>query len=127
MRVLIVEDDEHIRLTLESVIQTFGHEPFVADSVEHGIQMLSVTRPEVILLDLLMNGDVATPFIQVARDLMSAHPPRIIIISAMSGAQNVAERHHVDFLAKPFCIDQLREMIDGKEKAPDSEESRAEG
>jgi DNA-binding response OmpR family regulator len=125
MRVLIVEDDLPTLHLEGQFVESYGHEVFKASSVEEAIDLLQSALPDLILLDLLMNGELSTPLIQVARDMLSHRTPRIVIISANTLAKGVAERHHVEFLAKPFDIESLEKIVDEKEKAPDSEESRA--
>lgn len=119
MRILVVDDDQHIRETLGLVLHSLGYEPFPAATVQEALELLSQVKPHVVLLDLLMEGTVSTPFIETSRQLMGEDAPGIIILSAMTGAKAVAEAHHVDFLAKPFDIDQLHKMIEGEIKTPE--------
>ena len=120
MRILIVEDDPGVSQTLSFVIETFGHSPFVVNNVEQATMTLGSMSPDVILLDLLLEGTLSTPFIEVARQMMPEKPPRIIILSAMNKAELVAQEHHTDFLAKPFTLEDLQELIEGKKKNPES-------
>lgn len=120
MLLLVVEDDEAIRETLKLALEHLGHDVRVVSDVEEATEALVSLKPHVVLLDLLIKGTVSTPFIAVAKQLMGEDAPGIIILSAMTGAEKVAEANHVDFLAKPFDIDDLAKLIDGKVKSPES-------
>lgn len=114
MRILIVEDDRSIRDTLSQVITSFGHSPFTATNEEEALRQLTSVKPDVVLLDLLLEGHIATPFIDAAKQITDGSMPGIIVLSAMHGAEKIAEAHKVNFLAKPFEIDSLHQMLDGK-------------
>lgn len=112
MQVLIVEDDKSIRDLLAQVVEMFGYTPFTASDIESATKILSYVRPAVILLDLLLTGSMSTPFIDAAKQLMNGNKVEIIVLSAMRGAEKIAHAHQVDFLAKPFDVEKLHEMLD---------------
>lgn len=114
MRILVVEDESDIRSLLGEVLVSLGHEPFLAENTAKATEMLALTKPQMILLDLLVEGTLATPFIQVVRDMMRP-PPRIIIVSAMNKVKNVAESNDVEFLKKPFNLEELEELVGKKD------------
>lgn len=120
MRVLVIEDDKSVRETLTHVLESFGYSPFAATNTEDGLKIASSAKPQVVLLDLLLEGAIATPFIPTVRQMMNSEAPRIVVLSAMHGANKVAEANHAEFLSKPFDIDELRDVIDGKRKSPES-------
>jgi two-component system nitrogen regulation response regulator GlnG len=114
MRILLVEDDDAVRNVLIHVLKSFKHDVLSVTNQADAAEALSGFKPEVILLDLLLDGDVATPFIKTARDLMPETPPRIIVVSALRGADKIAENEHAEYLAKPFQLDDLEELIGRK-------------
>lgn len=118
MRVLIVEDDEALRRLLGELMVNFGHTPFIARNTEKAAELLGPTRPDLILLDLLVEGAVSTPFIKLARDLMPNKWPRIVMLSAMKNAECVAQSNNVEFIQKPFDLDKLQRVIEGEYAKP---------
>lgn len=121
MRILIVEDESDVRETLVEALRNQGHDVYGADSEERGLELLSEVQPKVILLDLLLHGSVVTDFIDAARQIAKGPKPRIIILSALVGAIHIAEAHQTEFLSKPFDVDRLFAMIEGKEKGSGTE------
>jgi DNA-binding response OmpR family regulator len=53
-RVLIVEDEPHIVLSLEILLQRAGYETATATDGEEGLELVRRLRPDVILLDIMM-------------------------------------------------------------------------
>lgn len=117
MRVLIVEDDPYILETLAPIVESFGYTPFVASDVDTAIRMMVQLNPQLILLDLLMNGRIAVALIDAVPRLMgSFEPPRIIVFSGMVGAGEIAKNRNLRFLAKPFDLEALREIMEDELK-----------
>ena len=55
-RVLIVDDEPHLRLLYETEFRRVGLEPLSAASAEQGLEFLLAMRPDLIVLDLRMPG-----------------------------------------------------------------------
>ncbi len=58
-RILIVDDEPHIRLLLEQTLEDFedeGVEILTADNGSDGFEMIKNKRPEVVYLDVMMPG-----------------------------------------------------------------------
>jgi DNA-binding response OmpR family regulator len=113
MKILIVEDEPGISETLAMYLSTRA-DCKVTESVQGAMEILETERPDVILLDIWLNGEFGTPIIGIARDWYSDRPPTIIVISAMVGAKRLAEQNNAEyFLDKPFDLEFLDEIIFG--------------
>jgi CheY-like chemotaxis protein/methyl-accepting chemotaxis protein len=55
-RILVVDDDPVIRLTLESILNGQGYSVIHADSGEEAIRLAKEARPDAAILDLVMPG-----------------------------------------------------------------------
>ena len=53
-RVLIVEDEPHIRLSLEVLLERAGYDTISAGDGEEGLYLIRQLRPDVVLLDIMM-------------------------------------------------------------------------
>jgi len=53
-RVLIVEDEPHIRLSLEILLDRAGYATTSAADGEQGLDLIRRLRPDVVLLDIMM-------------------------------------------------------------------------
>lgn len=74
--------------------------------------LLKEANPDVMLLDLLMPGESPTNLIELSRELYPSKPPRVILISAMQAVEVVADHHKVEYLRKPFSIEQLCDKLE---------------
>ena len=54
IKVLIVEDEIGVRLSLEEVLKREGYEVFSAENGEIGIKLFNEIKPDLIILDMLM-------------------------------------------------------------------------
>ena len=81
-RVLVVDDNEDIALSMSMILKKIGHTVAVANDGEHAVAMAESFRPDVILMDIgmpRMNGYEACATIR-----KTEHGKRIHII-AVSG------------------------------------------
>jgi two-component system, OmpR family, response regulator MprA len=107
-RVLVVDDEELIRESLEAALDDEG---YTVRTAADGIQALAVLagwRPDVILLDLMMPEMDGPAFrrAQVERALHSEVP--VIVLSGARGMHDCAERiGAVLAIAKPFGLDDV--------------------
>src|SRR5512132_1105068 len=53
-RVLIVEDEPHIVLSLEFLLQRAGYDPVSAGDGEEGLAQMRRLRPDVVVLDIML-------------------------------------------------------------------------
>ena len=85
--ILIVEDNESLRLAYSSFLQQEGHQVTTAATVDEGLVWLANNTPEIILLDMLLpkkNGlDLLKEY-----DVINAHPGvKVIAFSNYSERQ----------------------------------------
>ena len=71
-KILIIDDDPDIVLAVRLCLQGAGHEVFDASNSEKGMRLLDEIRPDLIVLDVMM--DTATEGFQTALQLRSPDP-----------------------------------------------------
>lgn len=108
--ILIVEDDESIRETLQAVLELEGHEVLTAENGQEGLNVLATQpQPCLILLDLMMpvmNGwEFATALEKDAK--FSSIP--IIVVSAYTDKATTIKS--IAFLKKPIDLRSLNETV----------------
>ena len=110
-RILIVEDDAHVREMLAEYLRTHGYEVAHAD---HGTAMreaVEKTLPDVVLLDVNLPGEDG---FTLARFLRERYDVGIIMVTA---ATEVADRvaglevGADDYVVKPFDLRELRARV----------------
>lgn len=107
-RVLIVEDAPDIRNLLIEFLSDSGYQVDVATNGARALSRVSVNRPDVVLLDLMMPVMTGWEFCQRLRALPGGSDIPVIVISATHGiAQQASAAQATDYLAKPFTLDEL--------------------
>jgi len=119
-RILIVDDEEPLRLLVARALQMDGHDTLTA---EDGAAALDLIRAEDGAFDLLLT-DIKMPVmdgialaLSVARDFPS------LTILLMTGYADQRERAHGlealihDVVTKPFSVNDIREAVKGALKA----------
>jgi len=103
--VLVVEDDLDTGAMILSVLSGCGVEWRLATNRDGGVKILDAVEPDFILVDLIMPGLSLDDFlIEARRKAPQAH---IILMSAYQELMDVALRHGLDYMVKPFEKDAL--------------------
>lgn len=113
--VLIVDDNEHLREILASILRYSGYETVEAGTGTQAIQKAAAAHPNVILLDLdlpdIKGMDVAR---KIKKTPAMAHIP-IIACSASSGWEwrdEALRAGMVEYLQKPISFAAMKAIID---------------
>ena len=112
-RILVVEDDEMLRLALLEVLDDEGHEARAAAHGAEALEILDEWEPEVLVLDLMMPVMDAFEFREHQRRQGAAPGARILVLSAARDLDGAAHRLDADaYLAKPFGLDEMLTTVD---------------
>ena len=110
-RVLVVDDDADALKTYTDILESEGYEVSAAASGEQALERIDRTRPDLILLDIMMPDKTG---IEVARELTQRRDTRdipIVMITAVSAFPVGAGLAGIDgirpFLYKPCPTSQL--------------------
>jgi CheY-like chemotaxis protein len=111
--VLIVEDDESLRVIVARHLRSKGYTVQEAPSAEAAIDDLERgPRPRVMILDLNLPGDTGWDLLR-GPALAGADPLPVIIASATSVSPKLlAEFRCAGYLPKPFPLDTLEATIE---------------
>ena len=106
LRILIVDDEPHIRATVSAMLQTEG---YAVDEAANGADALHAVEhraPDVILLDMRMPVLDGWGF---ARELRRRghRTPIVVMTAARDAARWAGEIAAATFVAKPFGFDDL--------------------
>lgn len=106
--IMIVDDDIHINQMLEEVLTSAGYKVTHAYSGTEALLLLPSTKPDLILLDLMLPGLSGEEIIEEI-----SHIP-VIVISAKIDTKNkiaLLLNGAVDYVTKPFDVDELLARI----------------
>lgn len=110
-KILIVEDDAHIRRLLRATMHRAGHAVAEAADARAALSLLDIDKPDVVLLDLGLPDRDGLELIGPIRQRSAA---TIIVVSARDdSAEKVAalDLGADDYLTKPFDTDELLARI----------------
>lgn len=107
-RILVIEDDKNIRLTVDDVLSGAGHRVTAAASAADGWERFSTTHFDLALLDIRLPDGSGGDLLKKIRSadsnvpviLMTAFPDASAAVAAMKAGA-------FDYLIKPFDLDDL--------------------
>lgn len=103
--VLVIDDDEGIRVALAEILEMFGYQVAVAADGQEGVELLRLgLAPNAIVLDLMMPRMDGWAFLARLRSDPKFHDVPVVVASAV--AYDRPEGADV-WLQKPFDVGQL--------------------
>ena len=118
--ILIVDDDTEIRYSLDRVLASRGYRVTTAGSGEDGIKVLKESDPDVVFLDIRMDGMSGLEALQHMRAANKRVP--IILMTAFGTAQTAIEAMKYgafDYIMKPFDPERVLTLVRNALKAAD--------
>ena len=112
-RILIIDDERPILLTLEALLGRHGYHPETAANAAAGMRLLESKSPAVILLDLqLPDADG----LHMLEQIKVEHPDtQVIILTAHDSLNNAIEsikRGAYHFISKPYAPEELLSLVE---------------
>jgi CheY-like chemotaxis protein len=116
LRVMVVDDEENLRVVVADAIRFAGHDVVgEAGDGQQAVEQARQLRPDVVVMDVRMprlNGDAA-----MIAMLREGTVPRVVLMSAewrsLGLTRTELERHGMSaFLEKPFHITDLFGLLD---------------
>ncbi len=110
LNVLLVDDDDLIRGSIQGMLEHLGHRTTTAGSGEDALALLeSGLEPQVIILDMNMPGLGGAGTLPRLRALRPQIPVLLATGRADQAAQNLVQAHpFVTLLSKPFGMKELQ-------------------
>lgn len=111
--ILVIDDDEGLRYSLERVLSARGYRIIQASSGEEGLKVAEKEKPSVILLDNRMGGITG---IETLQHLRSSSPDSMVILMTAFGTTQTAieamKFGAFDYIIKPFDIAKILGLIE---------------
>src|SRR6478735_4515775 len=112
-RVLIIDDERPILLTLEALLGRHGYKPDTAATASFGLRRIKETSPAVVLLDLQLPDAEG---LEMLDKIKEDHPDtQVIILTAHDSLNNAIEsikRGAYHFISKPYAPEELLSLIE---------------
>jgi len=112
-RVLIIDDERPILMTLEALLQRHGYQVDTAPNASQGLKLLKTKSHALVLLDLqLPDGDGLETLDRIKTELPDLP---VIILTAHDSLHNAIEsmkRGAYHFISKPYATEELLSLIE---------------
>src|SRR6266481_3853432 len=120
MNILIVDDEETIRETCARVSEQCGMKAVAVATAEEALEILEHSPIDIVLMDLKLQQSNGVELIKQVQD---AHPEVTVVVLTQYGtiesAVEVTRRGAVDYVTKPFRIEELRSRLERVARAVD--------
>jgi DNA-binding NtrC family response regulator len=135
VKILIIDDEEIMRVSVQNALADAGHEAIACGTAEEGLAHLAEERFDAAVVDLKMPGMGGMEFLEVVRrDSVSMS---VVIMTAYGTVETAVEamkKGAYDYLTKPFDTDELililtrlqehREVVEENRRLKDSLQER---
>ncbi len=113
-RILIVEDDRVVARDIQQQLRRIGHQVLgVAVRGDEAVSIAVQTRPDLVLMDIRMEGDIDG--VEAANRIRAQCQSPVVFLTAYSDDETVRRASHAEpfgYLLKPFEDSQLRTVIE---------------
>lgn len=115
-RILIVEDHADIRKLIRMTLEFENYEIHEAATADQGLEMVRQLRPDLLLLDIMMPGQLdGLDLCRLAKSDPALGMPRVVLLTARGQAKDIEAGMNAGadaYLLKPFSPLKLIETID---------------
>lgn len=114
-KVLVIEDEEDILNLIKTILIGNGFEVFTATNGEEGLIKAVNTKPDLILLDVVMPGLSGLEVCRLLKNKKHFEDTPIIVMSVLDrdiDRKYVNEAGADMFFKKPFSVDELLLIVD---------------
>lgn len=115
-KILIVDDEPNIVLSLDYLVRKKGYRPFIARNGSEALSIANAEIPDLILLDIMMPDIDGYEVCQTLKNDPRFSATKIIFLSAKSKKEDIEKGLQMGadkYFTKPFSTKQLlQEMVD---------------
>lgn len=111
-RVLIVDDEPHLRRVLEAVFQREGYETLTADTPQRALDLAAAQPVDVLITDLIMPELTGVELMQQVQAMQSGVVT--VMITAHGSVRSAVDAMKLgafDYISKPFDMAQIRQVV----------------
>ena len=112
-RILAVDDNEDILEVIKLILEDYGYEVSTLTEGNMLLEKISEEKPDLILLDIMLGNMDGRELCKVVKSTEGTKNIPVILVSA---SHNLSDRFKPcdspnDFLAKPFDINELVDIV----------------
>jgi len=110
--VLIVEDEDVLRLTFARFLEADGHHVATAASYDEAVAQMESTVFDIVVTDIILGGNTGVDLLRHVREINPR--AKVIIITGEPSVETASEAVRLgafDYLAKPVTGDALKRVV----------------
>lgn len=110
--VMLIDDEEHIRVAASQALELAGYRVHAFDRAEKALEVLGTDWPGAVISDIRMPGLSGMQFLQRAREIDPDLP--VILITGHGDVSMAVEAMRAgayDFIEKPFAVEDLVDTV----------------
>lgn len=114
-RVLVIEDEDDIRLLTRVILEGSGHQVTEAATGEAGLAAMQHEVPDLVLLDIRLPGIDGWEVLETINNTPGWAGTRVVVMSAHSSGDALERAHALGsaaYLLKPFTREALLRAVD---------------
>ena len=118
--VLVVDDEPQVVWVLQFSLEAEGYQTFAARDGFQALREIAEHHPQLMVLDIMMPNMDGWSVLEEMMKLPREERPRVVMVSALSSLRDRAKAAELGadaFVAKPFNVDDLLEVLHGLERA----------
>jgi DNA-binding response OmpR family regulator len=115
LSVLVVEDDKRLNQVLSAALRAAGYEVCQAYNVAEAVASCRDSAPGSLVLDINLPDDTGWELLRKLGRLGQPQPPTVVLTAIPPSAARI-EEFGVSWLQKPFPIEALLEILDGRDR-----------
>lgn len=115
-KLLIVDDEPNLTVSLEFLFQESGYEIRVAADGEQALAQMAAFQPDLVLLDVMLPSIDGYEVLQKIREQPAWNRTRIVMLTAMGRDAEVGKGLALGadaYITKPFSICDLLDRVHG--------------
>jgi DNA-binding response OmpR family regulator len=118
-RILLVDDDPYILLSLEFLMKKAGYKVFVARNGTEALDSIQASQPDIVLLDIMMPDVDGYAICRHIRATPALAGIKVVFLSAKTKEQDIQKGFEAGadrYIKKPFStkdlVKQVEELLD---------------
>lgn len=109
-RILIVDDERNLRVTLAEILASHGYETLEAENSGRALEVIRDQRPDLVFCDWKMPEGGGEELLHALQQEEENREPPVIIMTAYGTSGNAIKAIQLgayDFISKPFDLDEI--------------------
>ena len=109
-KILIVDDEPNIVMSLEYAFKKQGFEVFIARDGSEALELLKLSTPDIVLLDIMMPNVDGYQTLKHIKSTASLEATKVVFLTAKNKASDIEKGLNLGadkYLIKPFSVKKI--------------------